>query len=120
MEDIMFEDLMEKIKNENVEIKSASAIEKQYDYFRVECNIDGKYYRIVDRNGRFENVTDTIHTENWAKHMLKEIGHEDVELIYTFIHNPSLWDDCDDAYNCEFDSYYGDGLDHIEELWYMD
>lgn len=121
MKDIHFDKLKEKLKNKEISIKEVSATEKQYDYFRIECNIDGEYYRIVDRNGRFEDLTDTIHTEDYTKFILKEIGFENTKLNYTFIHNPELWDnDCGDVYDNEFDGYYGDGLDQIEELYYMD
>ena len=120
MDDIMFENLLKQYKNGEAKIKHLSITEKQFDYFRVDCYVNGQYKRIIDKNGRFDNIIDTIHTESWSKHMAEKLGFKNIKPIFTFIHNPSLWDnDCGDAYDYEFDGHYRDGLDDIEELNYL-
>ena len=112
MEDIMFKDI-----DLTKEITNVSATETSYDYFQVECKIDGVWYRVLDtRNSRCSDLvfTDTSHKKNHAKWLMDELGGG--EFHYTYNHNSNHWEE-DIG---EFDGYYGDGLDHIEELYYMD
>lgn len=112
MKDIMFEDI-----DLGKEISNVSAVETSYDYFRVECEIDGESYRVLDtRNSRCSDLvfTDTSHAKNHAKWIMEKLGGG--KFYYTYNHNSNSWEeDIGD-----FDGYYGDGLDHIEELYYMD
>ena len=117
MEDIMFDD----IDLEKMNVVNVSAVETSYDYFRVECEIDGVYYRVLDtRNSRCSDMvfTDTSHAKSHTEWLLKKLGVTDPEskMSYIYNHNSSCWEE--DV--GEFDGYYGDGLDHIEELYYMD
>lgn len=98
-------------------ITNVCATETSYDYFRVECNIDGEFYRVLDtRNSRCSDLvfTDTSHSKSHANMIMRKLGGG--KFHYTFNHNPSTWEEP----MGDFDSYYGDGLDHIEELYYMD
>lgn len=118
MEDILFEDLMKKIEDEKYKVVYVGGTETSYDYFQVEVRLDkDKSYRVLDtRNSRCSDMvfTDTSHSKNHAEGIMEQLGGG--KLTYTFNHNPSTWDE-DIG---EFDGYYGDGLDHIEELYYMD
>ena len=112
MEDILFKDI-----DLTKDIRNVSATETSYDYFRVECEIDGVWYRVLDtRNSRCSDMvfTDTSHKKNHAEWLMEKLGGG--KFHYTFNHNESSWEEP----MGEFDGYYGDGLDHIEELWYMD
>lgn len=116
MKDIMLKDidLTSKITNIN-------ARETSYDYFQVTCDINGETYRVLDtRNSRCSDMvfTDTSHEVGHAKWIMEKLGETNFKkhMTYTFNHNESTWEEP----MGEFDGYYGDGLDHIEELWYMD
>ena len=123
MKDIMIDNL-EKVVNKNSKIKYISATETSYDYFRVECTIDDVNYRLLEtRHSRCSDMvfTDTSHSKGVAKSIIKKIlelggKKEDVNWYYTYNHNPQCWEE-DIG---EFDGYYNDGLDHIEELNYME
>ena len=115
MEDIMFDD----INLEESRIENVHAIETSYDYFEVRCEIDGETCRVLDtRNSRCSDMvfTDTSHNCNHTEWMIKKLGGSIKNISYKFNHNESDWEEPIG----EFDGYYGDGLDHIEELWYMD
>lgn len=112
MEDIMFSDI-----DLSADIKNVYATETSYDYFRVECEINGKMYRVLDtRNSRCSDMvfTDTSHEKNHAEWIMEKLGGG--KFNYRYNHNPDCWEE-DIG---EFDGYYGDGLDHIEELYYLD
>lgn len=118
MKDILFDNInLEQVDK----ITNIYAIETSYDYFEVRCDIDGEEHRILDtRRSRCSDMvfTDTSHTKHHAEGIMKKLGLENAEskMQYTFNHNPQCWEE-DIG---EFDGYYGDGLDHIEELWYLD
>lgn len=112
MEDIMFSDI-----DLSADIKNVYATETSYDYFCVECEINGKMYRVLDtRNSRCSDMvfTDTSHEKNHAEWIMEKLGGG--KFNYRYNHNPECWEE-DIG---EFDGYYGDGLDHIEELYYLD
>ena len=112
MEDIMFEDI-----DLTQEITDVYAVETSYDYFRVEFWVDDKKYRVLDtRNSRCSDMvfTDTSHEKNHAEWIMKKLVGG--KFHYRYNHNPSTWEEPIG----EFDGYYGDGLDHIDELYYMD
>ena len=112
MEDIMFSDI-----DLSKSISDVCATETSYDDIKVECRIDGVWYRVLDtRNSRCSDMvfTDTSHNKNHTEWIMKKLGGG--EFHYTFNHNSSDWEEPIG----EFDGYYGDGLDHIEELYYMD
>lgn len=112
MKDIMFSDI-----DLTQDITNVSATETSYDWFQVECEINGEWFRVLDtRNSRCSDMvfTDTSHQKNHAKWLMEKLGGG--KLHYTFNHNESSWEEPIG----EFDGYYGDGLDHIEELYYMD
>lgn len=122
MIDILLDDLLKMI-DENTEIKYFSATETSYDYFKVECDINEKSYRILEtRNSRCSDMvfTDTSHDECTVNYIVKKIkeivGDVEFNLYYTYNHNPACWEE---DYG-DFDGYYDDGLDHIEELYYME
>ena len=116
MEDILFED----INIENSEISDVYAVEgNSYDYFTVYCKINGVEHRVLDkRNSRCSDMvfTDTQHNKNHTVWLIEKLGGNVKNINYTFNHNSSTWEEPIG----ECDGYYGDGLDHIEELWYMD
>ena len=120
MKDILFDDI-----NKNSEISDFYAVETSYDYFEIHCKIDGVEYRVLDtRRSRCSDMvfTDTSHQINHTEYLLKELGFTgnlDKVLHYTFNHNPSTWEE-DYEDDEGFDGWYGDGLDHIEELYYID
>lgn len=116
MKDILFDDI-----DLTSEITNVHAVEKSYDYFEVNCDINGETYRVLDtRNSRCSDMvfTDTSHKKNHAEWIMRKLGEKNVRehMAYTFNHNESSWEEPVG----DFDGYYGDGLDHIEELWYMD
>lgn len=116
MEDILFSD----IDLENSEITDVYAVEgNSYDYYNVYCKINGEEYRVLDtRNSRCSDLvfTDTTHSKGHTEWLIKKLGGSVKDINFTFNHNESTWEEP----MGEFDGYYGDGLDHIEELWYMD
>ena len=115
MKDVMFEE----IDLEKCTITDVSAVEKAYDYFEVTCYIDGECCRILDtRNSRISDIvfTDTQHEVNHAEWLFEKLGGNVKKMTYIFNHNSSTWEEPIG----EFDGYYCDGLDHIEELWYID
>ena len=91
-------------------VTSASGVERHYGEFKIQVKIEDKWYDVVKSNGSH------MFGESYAEELIKKYGDEDDELIYRFIHDPRLWEE-DIG---EFDGYYGDGLDHIDELYYMD
>ena len=112
MKDILFEDI-----DLTQEITSVCATETSYDYFQVECRINGEDYRILDtRNSRCSDLvfTDSSHSKNHAEWIMDKLGGG--KFHYTYNHDESSWEE-DIG---EFDGYYGDGLDHIDELYYLD
>lgn len=114
MEDIMFGDI-----DLSQKITDVYAVEKSYDYFEVYCKINNIEYRVLDtRNSRCSDMvfTDTQHSKNHTEWLIEKLKGSKKDMTYTFNHNSSTWDEP----MGEFDGYYGDGLDHIEELWYMD
>lgn len=120
MKDILFDE----IDLENSEITDIDSYEKSYDYYEVTCKIDGEWFRILDtRNSRCSDLvfTDTQHEANHAKWIIRKLGGEG-RLKQSWNHNPNTWDDVEDCggYYDGFDGYYGDGLDCIDELRYMD
>lgn len=116
MEDILFDE----IDIENSEISNVYAVEgNTYDYYNVYCKIDGVEHRVTDtRNSRCSDLvfTDTAHSRNHTEWLIEKLGGNVKDITCTFNHNSSQWEEP----MGEFDGYYGDGLDHIEELWYMD
>ena len=124
--DVLYDDIKESIEKGTVTVENIHGIETSYDYFQVECTIDGVDYRILDtRCSRCSDMvfTDTSHTKNHTVWLIEKLGYKgnpEKVLTYTFNHNPSTWDEPYDDYDGGFDGYYGDGLDHIEELWYLD
>ena len=119
---IMLKDFLEQIDKK---VKWISVTEGNcYDYFKV-CVVTDDYqdYIITDtRNSRVSDMvfTDTTHdrivTENIVRQIQDKIGEVKVHWNYHFIHNEQCWEED----TGDFDGYYGDGLDHIEELNYMD
>ena len=121
MKDIMFDELNEEfIQN----INTISAVEKNYDYYEITVWNNDKLFRILDtRNSRCSDLifTDAEHEENHARYIIKKLGGNPDEIMHQrFNHNPACWDDDCSDYDDNFDGYYGDGLDNIEELYYMD
>ena len=111
MKDILFDDInLKESKIENVH-----STETSYDYFTVYCTINDEEYRILDtRNSKCSDMvfTDTSHSKHHAEWLINKLGGNKEKMSYKYNHNPSCWEeDIGD-----FDGYYGDGLDHIEEL----
>ena len=120
MKDILFDE----IDLENSVITDIDSYEKSFDYYEVTCKIDGENYRILDtRNSRCSDLvfTDTQHERGHAEWIIKKLGGNG-EVKQHWNHDSSTYDDVEDCGGCYggFDGYYGDGLDHIWELWYMD
>lgn len=112
MRDVLFDDIDLKAHT----ITDVYTEETSYDYFAVYCKIDGEECRILDtRNSRCSDMvfTDTSHAKGHAESLVKKLGGDVKEMSYRFNHNPNEWEE-DIG---EFDGYYGDGLDHIEELY---
>lgn len=113
MKDILFDDI-----DLSQEISDVYAVEKSYDYFAVFCRINGEEYKVLDtRNSRCSDMvfTDSSHSKSHTYWLIEKLGGSKDKITYTFNHNPSCWEE-DIG---EFDGYYDDGLDHIEELYYL-
>lgn len=107
--------MIEVDKLKNYIVKEITLTEKMYDEYIIRAKIElakkDKWVQLKKRND------DTLFSKDFGIRLMKEYGLYDKTNIHdTFIHDPRLWEE-DIG---EFDGYYGDGLDHIEELYYMD
>lgn len=92
---------------ENHEVMSISAVERHYGEFKVQVKTEEGWFYLEGLFG-----------EQAAERLLRKYGEKDDKLTYTFIHDQRLWEEDEGSF--EDFPYYGDGLDCIDELHYMD
>lgn len=96
-----------------VEVLDVSTRERHYGEFEIDVQLNDGWHTLR------KSKDSRIFGESYAEDLIKKYGRDGRRLTYSFIHNPSLWDDdCGDYY--DGDIYYGDGLDCCDELQYMD
>ena len=107
---------------ENKTVESVSCYEAGYDEFKITMKVDGEYVVLCRMETSRCNTSIQHKRTRWtpsgAQGILDKYAPGE-KITFSWNHNPSTWDDCDDDYYDDY-TYYGDGLDCIEELYYMD
>ena len=116
MKDIFVKDL------EGKTVENVSCHVAQYDEFKITMKVDGEYCVLCRMETSRCNTSiqhkRTYWSPNGAQNILDKYA-PGKKISYSWNHNPATWDDdCDDGYNDY--TFYGDGLDCMEDLYYMD
>ena len=74
------------------EITGISTIEKHYGEFKIQAKLDdGKWYEVIHKTPYGEKTM--MFSERTAERLVEKYGKPNQKLGYTFIHDPSLWEE---------------------------
>ena len=68
-------------------VQSIGAVERHYGEFKITAKLeDNEWYTVTNGNSE-------LFSESEAERLIRKHGEPGQKLTYTFIHNPSLWEE---------------------------